>query len=324
VPFQLFPFLKRSAIAGLGALATFVLVFLGFYFFRMERVIHVFAAWSDFIQHAGGERGFWESSFEKLTWYNRYGVLGSIALAAVVVRLVLMAWEGIPSVRRSFVLLVILAALVGGVWAVIKRPAGSTYYEVINISIVLAAMAVGCLDGDRLRRWAILGVTVALVVAALVDAGSVGRMARWVRHTSAAGEPMWRFHQEMLERGKGRPVVVIVPDNSHNYAGPEELLLKGFSLFPTWEPSHYSDRWLHRLAPGLTYRFETGQISVDADFPPGAAVVWFESSSVPRPPVLYPCLAELPRRPDVSHFQWSLRSVIPNQPIEAHICLLPE
>jgi len=228
----------------------------------------------DFMLEAGGETQFWSSGTLFFLGYGYayfivFWIVASIVAAVVV---------GGLTDRRSTARLVVSASVILGVtqfYALYRRPAGTTAFETASLLLAFAAIALACVSERRVASWFILA-SLAVWTVCCGWTFSWEANTRLVAESAPYARALWKLHDEILGMARGRPIVVIIPDNSFSHGGVHELLLKAAADFPTWNISSRGQWLINRYGPGLTFRHEHGGASPEDAIAQGAVVVWYD------------------------------------------------
>ena len=140
-----------------------------------------------------------------------------------------------------------------------------------------------------------------------------------VEESSQRAETMWQIHYDTLHLAAGRPIIVIIPDNSYHHEGVHEFLLKGAADFPTWNISAAGEKIIHRFAPGMTFRHEYGGIPPSSAIPENVVVIWFDLLNSPALTEKYASLNEANLRPGVVCSERAVEKT----DVTVHMCSLP-
>jgi hypothetical protein len=269
--------LGRGVLAGLALVLGFFLVHLAAYLGRFSALRTMLPIWFSFVANPGGELEFWTSTFLKHFWRYNTGLFCLLFL------LVLAASIGVFTAKRAWTFrrsacvaaIVVAGALYG--YAVIKRPAGSTLFESGNWLLVLALIQLGMLStlkvGRQLAAWVAAGLAVVMVVSF-----PLGESVSLVRLSKPNADAKFAFYQRVLELAHGRPITVILIDNSFHHEGFHELLLKGASTFPSWHISATGQEMIARYGPGITFRSHDEPVPpLGAPIPDDSVLVLFST-----------------------------------------------
>jgi hypothetical protein len=157
------------------------------------------------------------------------------------------------------------------------RSAGSTDFEAFSLITSLTMMVVGFVAADdkilNRIKW---GFIVLCIVITIVNINLIllfnydGTRIQDSRFLS-------NLHQYALSYN--RPIIVVVPDNSFiEGLGLEELLLKGFSDFPTWNITT-GKILMNKFVPNLTYRSNYITQNPEMPYPTDVVIMWFDKIS---------------------------------------------
>jgi hypothetical protein len=312
-----------ALLAFAAAILGFLFVIWWFYLFKSSAVRGMFAAWIATIRNPGGESSFWSSDFRNYLTSYSYGYV----IAFYLISLAAAGFIAIRSPRRSYLTFALLGALLlGGVaWTyfVIKRPAGTTFFEGAVALLGLSCIALTIVSRLRLGGLLIWILTIAWTCYATGTFQLRSSVATLVASRPWADD-MWRMHSELLQFSKGHEIIVIHPNNSYGYGGVEEFLLKGTADVPTWYFfSGHGQPILARYAPGMSFRHEYGGPAPNSFYPENAVVFWVDRPEFPALIERYSLLKTAYLRPDVIHKDWTMTIQGGSAVIKAHAILLP-
>ena len=295
----------RDTLLALAACVIgFLFVIWWFYLFKFSAVRGMFGVWIATIRNPGGESSFWSSDFRNYLTSYSYGYIIAFYLFAVAVA---MGFAVRASKRSALRFGVLTASLAGGVaWTyfVMKRPAGTTFFEGAVALMGLSGIALTTITRQRFGT-----LLVGLVAFGWTCFAVCTFQLRESIDTMVLSKPwadeMWRLHRELLEFAKGRAIVVIHPRNEYGYGGVEEFLLKGTADVQTWNVSANGRPILDRYAPRMTFRHEYGT-NPNAPFPAGAVVFWVDRPEFPPLVERYSLLKAAVHRTDTLHRDWAI------------------
>jgi hypothetical protein len=306
-PFRFHIVVFRLVLAASGAVAGFYFVLLWLYRFSAPVVAQVLARWYSVVsQPVGGEPGFWAIAVKNYLIGNSYIYLVIFYLAAIA-----LATFGRrdPAPRNALASsLALLAAAAGGAalaFVVYRRPAGTTLYEACVALPVLGCMALAPVL--RMRSAPVLvGTAAVLAVGGALCTFPIRAETLSLRASGRMGAAWWHLHQELLAFSAGHAIIDIIPNNSYNYSGVEECLLKGTADFLSWNLNPKAKPLLERFAPGMTFRHELDGVSPDAPYPPGVIVFWVDVSYQPPITNRYPRLRRLDQETGLRRADWQV------------------
>jgi len=295
----------RGGLTAAGIAAGFLFVVSWFYLFDFAAVGAMFSTWLATIRNPGGEGDFWSTNFRShLTGYA-YGYVGLFFLLALVA---VLPAALLRSARRRAALVTLGALLLGGLaWCyfIVKRPAGTTFFEAAVALFGFGGMALAVGARQRWIRWVIV-VAVAGWTAYAAATFEARRCLGILRESRPWAQQMWRLHREMLAFAAGRPIIIIHPRNEYGYGGVAEFLLKGTADVPTWNVTDNGRPILERYSPHTSFRNEYGGPAPDDPYPTDCVIFWVDRPEF-RPMVQqYDGLAEIYRQPDVTIRRWTI------------------
>jgi hypothetical protein len=264
-----------AVVAGVASLIAFVMVHLLLYRFNIDMLRRVFPLWLQLIFNPGGEAGFWEQFVRDYLYDFNYLYIylllfATLALGAVV--LVRQRRQGTATLASWLAFLALLGVALFSLYAIFKRPAGTTAFEGSTIAFAV----IGCLLGLEARdRWQVIGGWVVVAGIALLALATFP-----VRHhllslgdTLPRADAIWALHANIL--ATGRPAIVVIPENSYGFGSVEEGLMKGFSAYPTWVIRE-GRQGLERYAPGMQFREAGSSPKLNDPYPTDQTLVVFE------------------------------------------------
>lgn len=263
-PIDLRGFSIRSLVVGSICLGTFLLVFLGFYAFHPRDTAIALRHWAGFLKSAGAEPGFWEGNFwmfQKLYNYDKVILLWAVVTLFLGVEIArLRTWR--PAIVFLANLFVAILLAIG----LYKRGAGTSFFELASILAGLAALSLAvALELRPRKRW--VRAVPAMIVLAAISQFDFAHNWHVVTKSRELARVSWEIRD--YAAGLGRPVVIVIPDESYVTNGVEDLLNKGLRDLST---NRFGTAIVmkERLAPRTDFRQEPGEIET------GMAVVWFE------------------------------------------------
>jgi hypothetical protein len=320
-PFDFLRLTGRLLAAGLSAVLSFFGTLFAFYLFRPASLIEMFPRWVHFARHAGAEPGFWGDGFWLCFRHYQYGYIVAFWPLASVAALAVALRGGDRRWPRVVTTLLNLATGAGCAYCLLKRPAGTTFFEVTVLSAGLSAMALGTIAGSRVGKGLIL-----LAAAGSIALGAVTFPWQWnvatIAHSGDRAEVLWRVHRDILRIANGRRIVVIFPDNSYHHEGIHEFLLKGAADFPSWAISARGRRLINKFAPDMVFRYEGGVPPPDSEFPKGALVVWFDRPDLPPLTERYRSLKAVASAAGADQQVWAISQVNGQVQMWVRACLV--
>lgn len=294
-PADLRAILTRSACAAAAAIVSFGFAFWICYLGNVGHASEAISSWLTFLAGAGTETGkFWEEKFQLYFLSHNYHVAFVLWVAASLALASVIACRGAWQSRASVILIGNLLVGMLLVMALLKRGAGSTFFEVASALIGLAATCAAVAFGPRPRLFVPAVVLGSLAIFALTQ------FQYWTNWSIATrwreiSNTIWEIHRYLADQK--RPVIVVMPDKRYAWNSVEELIDIGVGISGKWiflgsrqtplaeisqTSSSYIDRdapappivrarrMLNRLAPGFDFRTTLGAL------PPGALVMWAE------------------------------------------------
>ncbi len=281
--------LRGAVIWTVALVTTLAAVMITYYQFDLHHLGQAFQTWRTFVSSPGAEPGFVVSLLNPFAptnnpWADHRFVPVVVVLWLLAVTTHCLALFLAPSRRRSQLTLVffVLVTSILHVSALVKRPAETTLFEAGLFLTTLAAALMFNLPARPVFRhltagWLSLALGWCLVSGprAFPSSGTIAQLQQTSRNA-------WEIHRWLNDMN--RPVVVLLPDNSHVSGTVEETLLKGFSDVPTWNIT-MGYAMLDTIAPR---RLFVTQIS---DAPAGSVLLW---TDVPGSPTLVDLTAATP------------------------------
>jgi hypothetical protein len=267
--------LVSAVVAGCAAIVAFVLVHLLLYRFNIAMLRRVFPLWLNLIFDPGGEASFWQQFVNDYLYEFNYlyiYLLLFVALLLAAVVLVRQSIQRVGSLASWLAYLAILGVALFSLYAIVKRPAGTTAFEGSTIAFALIGCLLGLEARDRLQMlggWIVVGAIALLAVTTFPIRHHLLTLA----DTRTHADDIWGLHTKIM--ATGRPVIVVIPDNSYGFGSVEEGLMKGFSAYPTWVIREGRDG-LDRYAPGMTFREAGSTPRLNDPYPTNVTLVVFE------------------------------------------------
>lgn len=261
-------FLNRTLLIGVVCIATFGVVFLGVYDFHPRDALSGFAHTVGFLKSAGAEPGFWEGNFwmfQKLYNYDKIFFVWMAATLYLSIEILRQkAWRAALILGANLLVASLLAI------GLYKRGAGTTFFEISSILAGLAALSLAVGLGLRKRALWAKGLPAMIFIAALSQF-DFGHNWFVVSKSRELARTSWEVHDYAM--GLGRPLVVVIPDESYVSNGVEDLFNKGLRDLSSGKFD--SAKGLkERIAPHTDFRLEPGTIQT------GTAVLWIEKWDV--------------------------------------------
>ena len=321
-PFNAKSFSLRLILGGTCALLSFLLVLMAFYLFDFHSVLEMFTAWGKFALNPGGENNFWSFRFN---YFLREYFYGYIILFWIVVTVLFLV--GISFLRKErtilkeIVLFIVNVLVVGAcVYFLVKRPAGTTFFEVSVILVALSAIVLSALPAYGWFRAVIPIALLAWVVHATVTF-PYEQTVSCLKESSKSARYLWGLHNEILRLAGGRQIIVIFPNNKYHHEGVQEFLLKGAADFPTWNISSKGQWIIDKYAPGMTFRHEGGGTPPNDPIPGDVVVLWFDRPDLQPLTERYPELRKAVGRDGTLCQEWVIEKG-GNILMAARACLL--
>jgi hypothetical protein len=263
-PFDFSKFWSRSLLVGLICVGSFLFVFLGFYGFHPRDTVAGLRHWFGFLRSAGPEPGFWEGNF--WTFQRLYNYDKVIALWAVTTLFLAVDVARFRTWRPAIILIANLFVAILLALGLYKRGAGTTFFEISSILAGLTALMLAIrLGRPGQSRW--LQAIPAMVALAAISQFDFAHNWFVVVKSRELANTAWEIRDYTTKLG--RPVAIIIPDESYVSNGVEDLFNKGLRDLAT-NNFGAAKVMKERLAPRTDFRQEAGLIEI------GMAVVWFE------------------------------------------------
>jgi hypothetical protein len=281
--------LLDAVVSGCAAIVAFVLVHLLLYRFNIDMIRRVLPLWLEVVFNPGGEASFWEQFVNTYLYEFNYlyiYLLLFIALLLAAVVLVRQTIQRVGTLASWLAYLAILGVALFSLYAIVKRPAGTTAFEGSTIAFALIGCLVGLEARDRLQAlggWIVVGAIALLALTTF----PVRHHLLTLADTRPRADDIWALHAKIM--ATGRPAVVVIPDNSYGFGSVEEGLMKGFSAYPTWVIREGRDG-LDRYAPGMTFREAGSTPKLNDPYPTNMTLVVFERRDLGPTAEKYPAL----------------------------------
>lgn len=278
-----------AVVSGCAAVAVFVLVHVLLYRFNFDMLRRVFPQWLNLIFKPGGEAGFWEQFVRDYLYEFNYLYIYLLLFAAVLVAAVVLVRQSIQrtnSLASWLAYFAILGVALFSLYAIVKRPAGTTAFEGSTIAFALIGCLIGMEARDRVQAiggWLLVGAIALLAVATF----PVRHHLLTLGDTLPRADAIWALHANIM--ATGRPALVVIPDNSYGFGSVEEGLMKGFSAYPSWVIRE-GRQGLDRYAPGMQFREAGSTPKLNDPYPTDVTLVVFERRDLGPTAEQYPAL----------------------------------
>ena len=269
---------------GILTIGTWFLVFLAVGGFHISWLIHVLPHWYDFLIHPGGDEGF--GAFTYL--FSVYEVAGVILIVGF-----LGALPTIKTKPDAWLFGGLTIAVLVNTVAVLKRPAGTTMFDMALVEMVFGFAFLTMVQNNKLKS----RLAMALAIVAMVDAGLTFPAQRFVndlKESRARADEQWSFFHTAVEYAGNRPATYYLPENNHQFGDLFIIALKGSSAFPTWALSKGGQVALNPFFPNLQFRFD-GSMPAPNDPATTPVVIWIDKIGAAPLSEQYPTLAQVLR-----------------------------
>lgn len=234
---------------GLATFMGFFGVFFAVYLGHATDAIDAVRNWYNFGINAGREVGFEQFIGGLFVAYKYHLVLIAFGLTLVFSTSIVALHK---DDRRSRGLLLgaigLMAAFV--MYAVYRRPAGTTLYEASVILTVQAAMMLVILHTSFAATcYTVLLASSALIYSAFTFNYHFDYDAK--ERSRRLADTAWKIHNATLNIRE--PWELLIPDNSYGWGGVEELIVKGTSDF-SWQEVQGAKTIRDSVAPGMVFR----------------------------------------------------------------------
>lgn len=298
---------RKIMVSMVAAVFTFLLIFFGFYNFDTWQVFEATKSWVAFFMNPGMEPSFWESGFVfHFLHYNYYlSVLGLLPIFFLALWSLRKDREG--AWRAGLIGLVFIGLIICfEIIAVIKRPAGTTMYEVAIIFLCLTGILLGAIERKKEIKWCGYGLVGLWVVACLstFDFESISN-----NFTSAfeKSEKRWKLHEDILSYSK--PIVIVIPDNRYNFQSVEEILLKGFADSGSWCIRSGQKRLNTYYRKGIELKSKFACYEPNSQYKQNIVLVLFERTDFKPLKEQYPSIQRVLSFPGVSCREYKMSPV---------------
>jgi hypothetical protein len=243
------PTLSCVVAFGFAMMVGFFAVFFAVYLGHAGDVIEVVRNWYHFGVNAGGEPGF-EQFYNGLFVAYKYHLIVLGFAVTFVFSASIVATDRVHWRSRGLVLGAVGLMALFVLYAVYRRPAGTSLYEATVILTAQTAMALAMLPPTlAVKRYTVLLAASALAYALFTFNFHLDQDAN--ERTRRLAATAWQIHAATLDIGG--PWVLLIPDNTYGWGGVEELILKGTSDFG-WHLLPGSKKTRDRVAPGMIFR----------------------------------------------------------------------
>jgi hypothetical protein len=277
--------------AGCAAGVAFATVHLLLYRFDIEMIGRVFPLWLEVVFNPGGEANFWQQFVNDYLIQFNYLYIYALLIISLLLVAVVLARQliGRVSTLASWLAYAaILSVALFSLYALVKRPAGTTAFEGATIAFALIGCLVGLEARERVHArgsWIVIGAIGLLALTTFPVRHQLAALA----DTVPRANDIWALHEMIM--ATGQPATVVIPDNSYGFGSVEEALLKGFSAYPTWTIRE-GRAGLDRYAPGMTFREAGSTPKLDDPYSANATIVYFERRDLSPVPEQYPALKQ--------------------------------
>ena len=231
--------------------------------------------WLGFVQNAPQEGSFIESLKNNLGTYPQY-IRFLIVYVLFWIFFLIYRLQRYKFRSQQFLIstgLLFLAVLQFFIMLKV-RSAGTTMFETFTMLISFTMMIIGFVKTEegwlsRVKLGFIVTCFVIMVSFIMKGYPNPNYQDRGFQDTSLVLE----IHDFALSYK--RPVIVIIPDNSFCFGSIEELFLKGFSDFPTWNITT-GKILMDEYAPNLSYRSDYIEQKPEMPYPTGVVIMWFD------------------------------------------------
>lgn len=296
--------LAGAAVFSASALISALFAIGAAYRFDWSITVASVGPWLSFVRSAGSEANFWSSLLWPFAAGGQAGAnyvyalillptLGGLALV-VVGRLIRGGFR-----RETVLATLVVAMMVLHGWALFRRPAGTTLWELVLFWCAATAFVLAVMPADgwgRALRGTFVGAAAVVSVASVLL--NVPRLIP-LRALRASTANVWDAHQ-FLHRQEGDKIVVIA-DNRYTTGSVEEALMKGVSDFPTWNITG-GRAVLNEIAPRLIFRQELDSLN------PDATVMWIDIPGEAGLTTLFPALARREREAETKCRRWDIEA----------------
>ena len=158
------------------------------------------------------------------------------------------------------------------------RAAGTTIFETFCMLTAFTMMIIGTIKTKDIFlvrvKWCFIGSCV-IVGGTFITKNQIQQFNPIEKIDQ--NNLFWEIHKDIISYRK--PIIMVIPDNSFTVGSVEELLLKGFSDFPTWNISR-GQELLNHFAPMMKFRTNYGKELPEMPYPSGVVIAWFEKAEI--------------------------------------------
>jgi hypothetical protein len=273
----------RLGLIGATSIATLAFWYIAAGMFRIGWLWNIMPKWLAFIANPGGDNGF------SIVPYLLSGY--GITVIWLAIAFVCFA-ASMRDLRGSTVGAAAIISTLACVVSIWKRPAGTTVGDSAAIFMAIGSMLFSISSQLRAINLAIAIGAISLLSAG-VRSGQITTVQYQISESKPGGDEQWQFFERVRARADGRPIVYFVPDNYYQHNDVFLLLLKGSTVFPTWNMADTGAEVLRRVGINISfiseYAFPKGW---SGPIPAGALLVWFNSPSLRPVEEHYPLLTD--------------------------------
>jgi hypothetical protein len=252
---SLLSLLTRGIVACLTFFLGFVFVHWLAFLGRISALFDIAPTWVAFVANPGGEADFWSTLFWTQIKANNFGLLSALFPVVFIVTTVLVLRKKPIEVISVASLAVIILAAAFYIYAIFKRPAGSTLLESSQWLFCLTMILLGIVSANPVGR--ILDLCcVAFVFAVCLITSPYHSFFFAAKKSKHQADVQYAFFQRTLDLAQGRRIVVIFPNNYYHHEGFYELLLKGAVEFPTWRIGEEGMKIIRKYGGNIEFRSE--------------------------------------------------------------------
>ena len=290
-PFSVGLFVGRLVVAGIVGAIVLLLVFITCYLLDIREALRAFGYWFRFLQSAGAEtHEFWRTNFLLYLFGFNYIHTWVIFAAALVWFGLAVAWKKAWISRAGIVFfgVVFVSSLLYA--GLIKRGAGSTFFELCCALLGLAAICLAVSLDPRRHQMA----CIAVVGAGIISGFSLYEY-RQTWHTAKRWGEMTRLAWEIFHtrRNFGWNVEILEPNSEYALSSAEELIDIGTGVSGGWgfgiskpldqydlhlpvPPIVKARRMKEAMMPNATFTYS----AVPSGRPEFNAIMWYEKWDV--------------------------------------------
>ena len=231
--------------------------------------------WLEFVRNAPQEGGFIVSflnSIRNNPQYYSFLIIYGLFLALF---LVYLLWHYSFRSQEFLIVggLIILAGLELFI-ALRTRAAATTIFESFIILTSLTMMIIGFISAET--RWLISSKFIFIAICFVVMMSNVLKdIPTFIGDNGIQydSQIVWEVHDHALSYN--RPIIVVIPDNSYTFGSVEELLLKGFTDFPTWNITAGKDL-LYTFSKDISFRSDYIDNKPEDPYRTNSVIMWFD------------------------------------------------